>query len=129
MDYETNRFPNLCMLLSKVKGQLQNTKGLWTGCWIPPMNITWTNKNVFSPGVFLGNANPAKSKYQIYKALFIILRQRCFDLLFILFKQLGSTFHLKHMASQRDNDKKYSFFSLLILLLGFFSRETNSQHQ
>ena len=52
---------------SGAKVNYNKTKGLWTGSWkrrrIPPMNITWTNKNVFKLGVFFGNANPAKATF------------------------------------------------------------------
>ena len=50
---------------SDAKVNYKKTKGLWTGSWknrrVPPMDITWTSKNVFSLGVFFGNKDPAKA--------------------------------------------------------------------
>ena len=53
---------------SGAKVNYSKTKGLWTGSWkkrrVAPMNITWTNKNVFSLGVFFGNVDPAKATFE-----------------------------------------------------------------
>ena len=42
---------------SGAKVNYGKTKGLWTGSWkdrrLPPLDIKWTNKNVFNLGVFL----------------------------------------------------------------------------
>ena len=52
---------------SGAKVNYSKTKGLWTGNWkqrrVPPMDITWTSKNVFSLGVFFGNTDPAKATF------------------------------------------------------------------
>ena len=53
---------------SDAKVNYKKTKGLWTGSWknrrVPPMDITWTSKNVFSLGVFFGNKDPAKATFE-----------------------------------------------------------------
>ena len=52
---------------SGAKVNYDKTKGLWVGSWkyrrISPMEIKWTNKNVFSLGVFFGNDNPDTATY------------------------------------------------------------------
>ena len=53
---------------SDAKVNYTKTKGLWTGSWkqrrVPPMDIAWTSKNVFSLGVFFGNSDPAKATFE-----------------------------------------------------------------
>ena len=57
------------------KVNYDKTKGLWCGAWknrrIPPINIKWTNKNVYSLGVFFGNDNPALATYNTIVPKFI----------------------------------------------------------
>ena len=49
------------------KVNLGKTKGLWTGKWKSrldkPLGFTWTNKNVFHLGVYIGNDDPAKATF------------------------------------------------------------------
>ena len=49
------------------KINLSKTKGLWVGKWKDrkdePIKIEWTNKNVKTLGVYIGNDNPAKSTF------------------------------------------------------------------
>ena len=53
---------------SDAKVNYTKTKGLWTGSWkgrrVPPMNISWTSKNIFSLGVYFGNVDPAKATFE-----------------------------------------------------------------
>ena len=53
---------------SGAKVNYDKTNGLWTGSWktrrVPPIDIKWTNKNVFSLGVFFGNTDPAKETFE-----------------------------------------------------------------
>ena len=50
------------------KVNVGKTKGLWTGAWKSrldsPLGFEWTNKNVFSLGVFFGNDDPAGKTFQ-----------------------------------------------------------------
>ena len=52
---------------SGAKVNYGKTEGLWAGAWkerrVSPINIKWTNKNVFSLGIFFGNNDPAKETY------------------------------------------------------------------
>ena len=45
------------------------TKGLWVGAWKDrkdtPLNIEWTNKNVFNLGLFFGNDEPAVKTFNL----------------------------------------------------------------
>ena len=53
---------------SGAKVNYKKTKGLWTGSWksrrVPPIDIKWTNENVFNLGVFFGNNDPAKATFE-----------------------------------------------------------------
>ena len=55
-------------LASGAKINYGKTKGLWTGKWIhrqdKPIDIEWTNKNVKTLGVYLGNENPAEKTFK-----------------------------------------------------------------
>ena len=45
------------------------TKGLWVGAWKnredTPLDIVWTNKNVFNLGLFFGNDDPAVKTFEV----------------------------------------------------------------
>ncbi len=53
---------------SGAKINLGKTKGLWLGKWKSrvdtPLNIRWTNKNVFNLGIYFGNSEPAKQTFE-----------------------------------------------------------------
>ena len=50
------------------KANISKTKGLWCGSWKnrqdSPLGISWTNKNIFHLGVFVGNDNPAQKTFE-----------------------------------------------------------------
>ena len=52
---------------SGAKVNYGKTKGLWAGAWKnrtdTPLDITWTNENVETLGVYFGNANPAGESF------------------------------------------------------------------
>ena len=49
------------------KVNYEKTKGLWAGSWkdrrVSPIDIKWTNKNVFNLGVYFGNDDPATATF------------------------------------------------------------------